>query len=528
MPKKEIVIHIGPHKTGSTFIQHTLRNNQSALASQGIKFLHNGSTHRAALLLAREAYDEATEVLKDIADQIEKIHEPKIILSQEDFCGDLPGRTRRASIYPRLAKNVRVISRALAAHSLRFIFFLRPNEDWLRSCYHQNLKFRTFFYNFDDFKAYFGEAVDLERKVSRCVERFSKSFIVAPYSKEKQAGISVILRQLGAIDASQLLECEDRNISPSADTIRLLERVNQLSDFKATAWFSKKIILEGKIFPGHHSRDALEVKSSRRPELSKMAFPELSQRACNRFSSRADEDLLPEQDVNLTQLAFEYLPKETELPNVSRAKMTDQSKILDYHLRGKSQLAKLNALTISYLRRDTIYTEKARHLFQRIWAEKGMLLINELSTRWLISTLQTFLDHGVTEEQRLIGCCGYFYANMMKIYEGERAIEGRDQDGIYPNTAPQTPNKFPGLDRYSVGGTDLLLNTNALALDLSMRDEVAGIVLLEFMLRTQNAANVFTRSDRTRAHYKVEVPNFEDTWSFFVSSCTAPTDSPFN
>lgn len=512
--EKEIVVHIGPHKTGSTSIQHGLAQNETVLASRGIRFFHGESTHRAALLLAQGSDDEATEILKSIAEQIGQIKEPKIIISQEDFCGELPGRTRRAAIYPRLVRNVRIISRALAAHRLKFLFFSRPNEDWLRSCYHQHLKYRTFFSAFDDFRAHFEGAGGLESRAARCLEKFPENFIVVPYSKEKNAGISAVLQQIGEPNLRLVSEFSDKNISPPAATIKLLERVNQLSDFKATAWFCKKLILENKTLLGPRA-DEPRAKSSKYPEISHLAFPDLSRRAGNRFSRQSVEDVLPAHDVDLTPLIFDILPRDGELPDIPRTKMSDQSRILDYHLRGKSQLAKLNALTISYLRRDTSLTSKARHLFHRVWREHGVLLINELSTRWLISTLQTFLDHGMTEEQRLIGCCGYFYSNMVKIYEGERAIEGREQDGIYARTTAQTPNRFPGLDRYTVGGSDLLLNTNALALDLSMRDEVAGLVLQEFLLRMQHAANVFTRMDRTRSHYGIEISNFEDTWSFF-------------
>ncbi|OOY04576.1 hypothetical protein BMI87_10155 [Thioclava sp. F28-4] len=104
---------------------------------------------------------------------------------------------------------------------------------------------------------------------------------------------------------------------------------------------------------------------------------------------------------------------------------------------------------------------------------------------------------------------------MMKIYEGERAIEGAEQTATYSEVSPQTPNEFRGLDRYTVGGTDLLLNTNALLLDLARSDDVAGLVMMEFMLRVKSSGNVFTRMDNTRKEKSISVNGFEDTWSFF-------------
>lgn len=514
MGSKTVIVHIGPHKTGSTSIQHELANNKAALGAADTLFLSNKFTHDAAMMLSRGFFDEAEDKLKEISSYISASKEKTIILSHEDFCGDLPGRTRNKRIYPRLAKNLRVLRRSLLPHRVKFVYFQRAHSEWLRSCYNQHLKYRTFFFRFCDFEAHFEDSENLDKKLARCTETFKDSFLVIPYSRNRSAGIGSILEISGVREIRLKQACEDKNTSPNLESIRLLERTNKVSEFKATAWFSKRLILAGwKPSKQEINRYAKSAWSP--PEQAQISFPNLLRRVEKRVNKQNVEDILPETDVDLRKLAFEFLPQDASLPDVPRTQMRDQSKILDYHLRGKSRLAKLNALTISYLRRDTNLTEKARFLFNRIWFEEGATLVNELSTRWLISTLQTFLEHGENEAQRIIGASGYFYANMIKIYEGERAIEGKEQDLVHANVTPSTKNKFQGMDRYSVGGTDLLLNTNALALDLSMRDDVAGLVLQEFLLRVQHSKNVFTRMDDTRLKHSIEVPNFADTWSFF-------------
>ena len=102
------------------------------------------------------------------------------------------------------------------------------------------------------------------------------------------------------------------------------------------------------------------------------------------------------------------------------------------------------------------------------------------------------VDHGDNEAQKIVGAAGFFYANMIKIYEGERALEGRAPDETYGSNEPTTKNMFRGLDRYTVGGTDLLLNTNAKLLELCMLDRSAGAVLSEFLLRTKHSGTVFS------------------------------------
>ena len=101
--KKRLLIHVGPHKTGSTAIQKWLHDNKSFLKSKNVAFLHNAETHRAARLLCSQKYDEAEEHLAGISAQISRLDAESVILSQEDFAGELPGRTRTKAIYPRFA-----------------------------------------------------------------------------------------------------------------------------------------------------------------------------------------------------------------------------------------------------------------------------------------------------------------------------------------------------------------------------------------------------------------------------------------
>ena len=511
--KKKVIIHIGPHRTGSTAVQQCLASSRNILAGAGISFLHNGATHDAAMQFSREDFEAAQERLTALAEIISDAEAETVILSQEDFCGDLPGRSRRKVIYPKLTKNLRIIARALRPHHVSFVFFERDWAAWIESCYNQHLRYRTLFCSIEDFHRHFDGSLSWEQKLHGLKRTFGDKLIIEPYSKTRDAGVRAILRIAGQPQLQLPPPPSECNASPNSEQIQLLERINTLSGFKATAWFAKSLVTQG--WQPRPPTNPSEPVFSTSHDLAKLALPELTQRALDRISPQEVDDLLPPQDLDLSEYVFDILPADAQLPSGSRASINNQSLILDYHLRGKSRLAKLNALAISYLRRDTSVTNKARHLFLRIWQEHGPILVNELTTRWLISTLQTFLDHGENEAQRAIGASGYFYANLMKIYEGERSIEARAQDATYEHAEPQTPNRFNGLDRYNVGGTDLLLNTNALIVDLAMRDDVAGLVLFELLLRVRASSNVFTRMDETRKEKGIEVPGFADTWSFF-------------
>jgi hypothetical protein len=510
---RNVILHVGPHKTGSTAIQKWLQSNPEFLSRNGVTFLHNSQTHKSAQLIAREHYTEAELALLEVSKQISSQPSHTVLLSQEDFSGDLPGRTRKKGIYSRLLRNLRTIRRALSPHSVTFVFFQRDATSWLRSCYHQYLVYRTQFHTFDEYQDSLGGGPDWANILARANQELDQALVVLNYSSEPDAGVRELLNVAGITDPSLPSIPTLINQSPSEAQIKALEGINERSSFPKSAWFSKQLILRGW-------SPKRAVESDPRPKaetgaIGALALPGLFERAKSRISPQESVDLLPDELCDLGGFLTRRLPEAVPEPSTSRHNMVDQSAILDYHFRGHSELSKLNALVISYLRRDTAHTEKAKRLFHRVWNEYGAHIVNELSTRWLISTMQTFLDHGVNEHQRLVGGCGYFYANMMKIYEGERAIEGLEQDAILSGSEPTTRSHFRGLDRYKIGGSDLLLNTNALALELSLRDEVAGLVLQEFMLRVKNSGNVFTRSDATRAVLRINVPGFEDTWAFF-------------
>lgn len=512
--RKLVLVHVGPHKTGSTAIQKWLNDNKPFLASRNAAFLHCAETHKVARQLSAENYDAAEQNLQEISSRISKLDAATVILSQEDFSGELPGRSKKRGIYPKFTKNLRVINRALAHHRVEFLFIERSPLEWLKSAYHQHLVYRTNFHEFDTFSEFLGGEPNWDKILQRANAAVKGSLHRAIYSKNPESGVRALLSSVGIPDTNLPSNPGTLNQSPSPGCLRALERINAVSAYPRTAWFTKKLIVDQWV---SETRSSAAIDSQRDiVDTARYALPDLLERASRRIPTQQAEDLLPAEDMDLGALLTRRLPSNVDCPAVSRLSMSDQSRLLDYHFRGKSELSKLNALTISYLRRNTPHTKKARTLFLRIWVEYGIFLVNELSSRWLISTLQTFLDHGTSEAQRLVGGCGYFYANMIKIYEGERAIEGLGQDKILSGTEPITPNKFRGLDRYKVGGTDLLLNTNALALEISRMDSASGLVLQEFLLRVKTSGNVFTRSDATRSAHKIEIADFEDTWSFFV------------
>lgn len=526
---KDVTIHIGPHKTGTSSIQAALSRGRAQLLARDIAYLHDGTNGKVTKLSAEltkslcdQQYDAAAESLDKLSKAISALPNGRVLISYEDFSGHYPGRGGVRRVYPTLLTNLKLIAQKLAPHRVRFVFFEREQEEWLYSCYGQVIRFRLKFSRFSDYRATM-RPTPWEKVLEDVIKNFGENFIVFPYKRDPFSGLNNLLSLFDMNAADLKLETFDvlsKNLSLEPYELYVYERINAHA---FVHWLVPTYKKRASAYIGgdrpYPLCDNTEISPTWPRDLSGNMFiglEGLTARAHLRISTQEDQpDLLPPIDIDLRQLAEETLSNDVELPDTNRRQIEDQYRILEYHLRGNSRLAFVNALAISYLRRDTAHTDKARKIFHRIWQETGLYLVTELSTRWLLSTLQTFLDHPVNQAQQVIGASGYFYGNMLKIYEGERAIEGREPDAIYKNTEPSTKGGFRGLDRYRVGGTDLLLNTNAMLLEIASLDPVAGLVLEELLLRTSRSKTVFSRADAARLHHKIDTPPFNDVWSFF-------------
>ncbi len=137
------------------------------------------------------------------------------------------------------------------------------------------------------------------------------------------------------------------------------------------------------------------------------------------------EFTIPDEDVDLDRLhqrsvtAPDKTPGECE-KNSAEAKWVE----LQAEFQGQSALLLLHAMMVAISRRSAP-PPLAITLFQRIWAEKGDILANELPTRWLISAATTFADCGRNSDQRALGMGLTTLFDMIKLNESERRITGQ-------------------------------------------------------------------------------------------------------
>lgn len=132
---REIIVHVGPSKTGTTAIQHFLRDNRVSLLQRGYLVPLSGmgptgAHHPLARVLCGEEWRDNQH--KEIAAAFkEEQCGRKVILSSE---GLFP-RLGYPEIADRFFANLKVLGL-----TPRLVLFPRPQPTWLNSVYAQRVK----------------------------------------------------------------------------------------------------------------------------------------------------------------------------------------------------------------------------------------------------------------------------------------------------------------------------------------------------------------------------------------------------
>ncbi len=484
---------------------------ETSLLEQISKLMHDGR------------YSEASKEFVEIADALEgETKLQNFIFSCEDLSGNLLGRRQEHEVYPNLSKNIELIECAFRNFKLEYFFFLRNKSDWLHSVYKQNVKYRSDFSSFPQFREFVQFDGGWRQVVQASKDLVGDRLHLIPYSKDD--GDTVVERFRHHVPCLAKLNHNIRldyqaNVSPSDDQVRLFELVNRSTCSEVARQECRDLLLNRT---GDENIQICDIRSIDRfngaiipDNYESRFFSPLLSRALRRVHSQKQIDVMPDDFSTIQRMRFLLVDGPDKLPETGRQKMEDQVEILRFRFRGFPYACFLLGLSISYLRRETEYTAKASRLFQYLWMTEFRLLLCVLPTRWLISSLQTFMEFGVSENQRRIGGSGYFFSNMLKIYEAERALEGLESDSIYPNVVPSTKPGVVDLDQFPLGGTDLMLNTVALLFEVSSHDPVAGRVLQEILARVKKQNSVFSRMDQSRLFHDIDIHPFTNCWSFF-------------
>ena len=165
-------------------------------------------------------------------------------------------------------------------------------------------------------------------------------------------------------------------------------------------------------------------------------------------------DDLPPVMVDFKSLAAIPLPAQV-MPRPDGLSRTGKKRhMLQGELAGQSELAMLHAMLVSHLRKHS-YPDGAPALFLRLWTEEEAWLLANLPTRWLISAVITFTEHGPTEADRHLAARLNMLFSLMKIYEAERCFSGKSPQQPF-RTQDRDKSPLPlGMKDFSVLQGDL-------------------------------------------------------------------------
>nr|WP_145924032.1 hypothetical protein [Halomonas elongata] len=123
---KELVIHAGIHRTGSTSIQNAMKQSRGILRSHGVLYpvLYGLPDHVKIPWWIINNKISVDDLIGSIKEKDESFIE-KIVLSAEDFS---------------LMKDFSWLDKMKSEFDVKFVVYLKNQVDWLESWYNQNIK----------------------------------------------------------------------------------------------------------------------------------------------------------------------------------------------------------------------------------------------------------------------------------------------------------------------------------------------------------------------------------------------------
>lgn len=184
--KKEIIFHLGFHKTGTTSIQNWLDEHFDVLKKQF--YIYNlADTSSGPLKLSANQFDihgfndntldRFNKVCKSMNRQISSFKQETIIYTDEQLLGLPLGFTSdnftQEETYPNAVKIFELLCDNFKDHKLSFIIYVREHSSWLQSIWNQMKKQKSTTLNFQEFSLKTIKAQTLQ-KIALDIQEASK------------------------------------------------------------------------------------------------------------------------------------------------------------------------------------------------------------------------------------------------------------------------------------------------------------------------------------------------------------------
>jgi hypothetical protein len=135
---RELVVHVGTHKTGTTLLQRYVTKHLDKLVKRGAQYVER--EEMAQLVGWGERLRSDPQRLRERIDELAAVPGTSLILaSHEDLIGQ-PFRTDgEGQLYPSAAGNIAALGQAIEGYSARLVLSVRPQDGFLESYYLQSV-----------------------------------------------------------------------------------------------------------------------------------------------------------------------------------------------------------------------------------------------------------------------------------------------------------------------------------------------------------------------------------------------------
>ncbi|WP_224545765.1 hypothetical protein [Mesorhizobium sp. CA16] len=158
---------------------------------------------------------------------------------------------------------------------------------------------------------------------------------------------------------------------------------------------------------------------------------------------------------------------------------------------GRTEIEFAHAAMNVLLRRG-VAEERSWKRFQQMWQECETLLLQRLSTRWLVSACDTIADYSSDRAERALALAGSLLVNTVKLYETEIWMKTTEAEE-YQRFPESGITLFDGVTPFMVGGGDMVANLNARLKSICDKPTTASSILNEIFRRLHMNNTVFRR-----------------------------------
>jgi hypothetical protein len=255
-----VILHPGFHKTGTTTVQMTLKQNRRALRPHLRIVLRPEMVAACDAARAFSARHDPLDLalfqyeLAQLAESWAPDEQRPVLIASEDLCGRIPGRNGLKS-YAAAPRLMQVLAETLAAilPAPRLVYFLstRAAKPWLASCYMQNLRASRITETSAEYARKYRDSANLNAVADRIAD------VVAPHPLHRCALENSQDRPLGPLDPildliglprdvrAGLKPHPNANLSlPSSLAARLLE-LNRSDRTDAAVHAAKQALIRG-------------------------------------------------------------------------------------------------------------------------------------------------------------------------------------------------------------------------------------------------------------------------------------------